>query len=272
MKKIALAFDGLHFPEGAFAFIRYLHALRPLMVTGSFVPLIDFAHMWSYASGTSGSLTIPLVEDEHAEKVNHNIQDFKNRCINSDIPYQVHKNFYGLAVQELVGETRFSDVLLLGMDAFYQNLGDEMNDYFKEILHKSECPVMVYPNEFEAPKSLVLAYDGSSSSVGAIKQFAYLFSELKALPTVLLYVAGKEEESIPDDSQVEDLVGMHYPNFKVQRLVVQRDDFTHWLEGKEQSILVSGAYGRSYVSQLFKKSFVRDILVSHQLPVFIAHK
>src|SRR4051812_42445649 len=94
MKKVVLAFDGLHFPEGAFAFIRYLHHLQPLMVTGSFVPLIDFSNLWSYAEGVSGNMDIPLLEDENAEKENQMIVDFESRCRNANIPCKVHKDFF----------------------------------------------------------------------------------------------------------------------------------------------------------------------------------
>jgi nucleotide-binding universal stress UspA family protein len=44
-------------------------------------------------------------------------------------------------------------------------------------------------------------------------------------------------------------------------------------DGKKRSaLLVSGSYGRSGLSQLFKKSFVNEIIAEHRLPVFIAHK
>ncbi|WP_301923889.1 hypothetical protein [Ferruginibacter sp.] len=41
---------------------------------------------------------------------------------------------------------------------------------------------------------------------------------------------------------------------------------------KKSAILVSGSYGRSGISQIFKNSFIQNIIAEHRLPVFIAHK
>ena len=38
MKKIILAFEGTHFSEGAFEFARKLNELRPILLTGVFLP------------------------------------------------------------------------------------------------------------------------------------------------------------------------------------------------------------------------------------------
>jgi nucleotide-binding universal stress UspA family protein len=37
-------------------------------------------------------------------------------------------------------------------------------------------------------------------------------------------------------------------------------------------MLVTGAYGRSELSNLFKKSFLSDVIGQHKIPVFVAHK
>lgn len=273
MKKIVLAFDGLDFPEGAFAFIRYLNGISPLMVAGAFVPLLDYSNVWSYATGTAGDMIIPLIEDENAEQLKHNILDFENRCKNADIPFKVHKDFYGLATQELINETRFSDLLFIGSNAFYQYLGGDLNDYLKEILHKSECPVLIYPENFEPPQSLIFAYDGSASSVYAIKQFSYLFPELGNLPALFLYVTGKEDAEIPEVPELEELTSLHFKDLQCLKLIEGGDKgVIQWLGEKKNPILVGGAFGRSFLSQLFKNSFMNEIISKHKFPVFISHK
>jgi hypothetical protein len=37
-------------------------------------------------------------------------------------------------------------------------------------------------------------------------------------------------------------------------------------------MLVAGAFGRSEFSNLFKKSFLTDIIKDHKIPVFVGHK
>ena len=44
------------------------------------------------------------------------------------------------------------------------------------------------------------------------------------------------------------------------------------LVADSNAILVSGSFGRSMFSEMFRKSFVSDVIAEHKLPVFIAHK
>ena len=61
---------------------------------------------------------------------------------------------------------------------FYENIGIHSSyDYLKDVLHDVACPVLLVPEKFDFPESVILAYDGSEESVYAIKQFAYLFPE-----------------------------------------------------------------------------------------------
>ena len=82
-------------------------------------------------------------------------------------------------------------------------------------------------------------------------------------------VDGKE---IPDERNIIELVSQHFQNIKVYKLHKDREDFKVWLEGEHSSLLVSGSFGRSAISLVFKESFVNDIISSHKIPVFIAHK
>ncbi len=48
--------------------------------------------------------------------------------------------------------------------------------------------------------------------------------------------------------------------------------FATWLADINNPILVSGAFGRSGFSQIFKHSFASDAITAYQFPVFIAHR
>jgi hypothetical protein len=45
MKKVIIAFDGKHFSEGAFEFVRRLNDKQALLVTGVFLPGIDYSEL-----------------------------------------------------------------------------------------------------------------------------------------------------------------------------------------------------------------------------------
>jgi len=118
-----------------------------------------------------------------------------------------------------------------------------------------------------------LAYDGSESSVYAIKQFAYLFPELCDNTTILVYAREKNGEEFPEEINIEELAARHFSDLTLLRLDADpRKYFSSWLMEHKKAILISGAFGRSEVSRLLRKSFVSDIISDHRLPVFIAHK
>jgi hypothetical protein len=180
-----------------------------------FLPQAELANLWSYAD-PAGPTFIPMIERSESEVVKENISRFENRCSANGIDYRVHKDFFDLALPELERESRFADLLILGSEEFYKNIGtDSPYTYLRDALHDVECPVLLVPEHFNFPDSIVLAYNGSEESVFAIKQFAYLFPELTSNETVLLYVSEDPEKDVPERFQIEELAARHYPNLNV---------------------------------------------------------
>jgi hypothetical protein len=273
MKKILLAFDGIHFSEGAFEFARQLNDLHPILLTGVFIPQLSYANLWSYAEGVGGATYIPTLEAEDSDAIQKNIERFEELCRKNSISYKVHKDFYDFALPELKKETKFADLLIISSESFYQNVGRDQEEYLREALHGSECPVIIVPEKFIFPKRNIIAYDGSESSVYAIKQFAYLFPELCNQETVLVYFSTKEEARLPDEKRIEELVKQHFLDVSLFRLALDPKKYApSWFIENKGGILVSGSFGRSSLSQMFHKSFVKDIIAVHKLPVFIVHK
>jgi nucleotide-binding universal stress UspA family protein len=274
MKKIILAFDGTHFSDGAFEFARRLNEIQPVLVTGVFLPQTQLANLWSYADGGGSSLFIPLLESEESEVVQKNISRFEKLCQKNGIEYRVHKDFYDFAIPELKKETLYADLLILGSEVFYEQTGSgSPSIYLKDALKEIKCPVLLVPEKFDFPESIIMAYDGSDDAVYAIKQFAYLFPEFTEKQTVLVYASEYREEDFPDKVQMEELVARHFSNLTLFKLDINpKKYFGAWMLEKKSAMLVCGSYGRSGLSQMFKKSFVTEVITDHRLPVFIAHK
>lgn len=277
MKKIILVFDGTNFSENTMHFIMELNDVQPLLATGVFLPQVDYANLWSYAAAASASsgaaMAIPLIEPDEAELVTSNIRQFESRCKKAGIAFRVHKDFTGFGIPELRKESRFADLVLLDGSLYFQNLGSDQVSYLKETIHGLECPVIVLPEDGRMPESLVLAYDGSGDAVFAIKQFAYLFPEWSELPALLVYAGSEEPADFPHKSQIRELATQHFRDLTIQQLDINpRKFFNTWLSEQKGTLLVSGSFGRSSISQLFKKSFVSEVIKDHQLPVFMAHR
>jgi nucleotide-binding universal stress UspA family protein len=275
MKKVLLAFDGNHYSEGALEFAKKLNEKKPILLTAAFLPQIDFANLWSYSGGgLSGPSFIPLVEDADADAVKENILRFETYCRANGIRFSVHKDYFDFALPQLKKETRYADLLILSSELFYEQAGTHTpNEYLKEALHGVECPVLVVPEKFEFPDSNILSYDGSESSVYAIKQFAYLFPEFENNDTTLIYVSEKSTTGLPEESNINELADRHFPGFTWLKLQANPTNyFGTWLSEKKGVILVSGSFGRSGLSMMLHKSFITDVISNHRVPVFVAHK
>lgn len=274
MKKIILAFDGTHFSEGAFEFARRINELQPILLTGIFLPQTQLANLWSYAEGGVAGTYVPLLESDETEIIQQNIARFEKLCQGNGIDYRVHKDFYDLAIPELKKESLYADLLILGSEVFYENMGTgSPSEYLKDALHDVKCPVLLVPEKFAFPESIILAYNGKEDSVFAIKQFAYLFPELTSKQTVLVYANKEAEVDFPDKIQIEELAARHFSNLTLFKLEANpKKYFSSWILDKKSALLVCGSYGRPGISQLFKRSFIKGVIADHRLPVFIAHK
>jgi hypothetical protein len=136
MKKILLAFDGAHFSEGAFEFARKMNELSPILLTGIFMPLINYSSLWSYSAAAVSGMVVPMLEEEDAAGVENNIDRFSLLCKSAQIEYRVHKDLTDFALPGLKKESRFADLLILGSESFYQHIGiNEPNSYLKDAIH-----------------------------------------------------------------------------------------------------------------------------------------
>jgi hypothetical protein len=273
MKKIIIAFDGANFSEGAFNFARKMNELSPILLAGIFLPQVNYSALWSYSSAAIGSgVVIPMLEEGDVATIEQHIERFKALCQMSGIEYKVHKDFTDFALPGLKLETRFADLLILASESFYEYLGvGEPNAFLKDAIHNAECPVLVVPEKYNFPEKNILAYDGSESSVYAIKQFAYMFPEFTDNKTVLLYAGADDETDLPEQQNIEELCSRHFSDLTLFKLGIDpKKYFSVWSGDREGSIIVCGSFGRSSISMLFKKSFVSDVIRDHKLPVFIA--
>ncbi len=270
MLKIIVAFDGLHFSEGAMRMATWLKGRVPLTITGVFISPIDYRELLGYSGMGMGApvFTMPATEDD--KMVEQTIKKFRNYCDDHGLEYNTHKDTNLFALAELIKETRFADCLIISSELFYENIDKEQpNEYLKRTLHESECPVLLVPEHFAEPKSVILSYDGKASSVFAIKQFAYLFGECCKLSAMLFHAHG---EDLPEKARIQELAARHYDPLTIEQLNNEdARELKHWLTQNHHSILVSGAFGRSEVSSLFRKSYITDIIRAHKVPIFVAH-
>jgi len=274
MKKILLAFDGTNYSQAALDFAFQLHQQAPIFLTGAFLPQVDYSALWSYSVGSEAGSVIPSAEESTSREIHQNTSRFTDYCKKHGIPFKIHRAYMNFALPELKKESRFADLLIVSSQEFYKQAGTELSNYYlKNILHELECPLIVIPEKKMKAGNNIIAYDGSASAMYAIKQFAYLFPEWAGNPTTVVYATPQQGNEWPYETEIREFISSHFKNAVWQRLVIpSKDFFTSWLMEKNNSILVTGSFGRSGLSMLFRRSFVTEAVNEHYMPVFIAHQ
>ncbi len=272
MKIVIITFNGSYFPDSALNFAVQLNKMQPILVTGVYIPQTKYSYLWSDMN-TLVVPAIPILEEVPDDEAGQNVERFKMFCQNNNLKYGVHRDLGGIVLPELIDETRFADLLIISSEKFYESLNEEdLNNHMKDVFHTAECPVVVVPETFHFPQRNILLYDGSASSVHAIKQFAYLLPELCDNETLLIFFREAGVEKMPDENYIEELVGQHYTNLSLLKLNINPKKYlTSWLDEEKNAILISGSFGRTMLSQFFRKSFVAEVIAEHKLPLFIAH-
>ncbi|HVW59072.1 MAG TPA: hypothetical protein VHC48_03520 [Puia sp.] len=272
MKKIAIPFEGNHFPQESLQLIRKLNELSPVWLSAVFVPEVDYSALWTMAGGIAGAVFVPETpdEDEMAKLHGARLEEF---CRAYSIRLTMHKDRLDFALPLIRKEALFSDVMLLSGRRFFDNIDSRQpNSYMKDILHTAGCPVLLLPDRVYLPENIVFAYDGTPASVTAIKQFTRLFPEFTGKEVTIVHLDGDKATPLPDQEYIEELASAYFTHPRLLNLRIDhRDFFSTWLPARERPWLVTGAYGRSEMSQLFNRSFIAALIREHRIPIFIAH-
>lgn len=232
-----------------------------------YVP-IDGMNGGSYFATINKTANSSVVAD-----TDQSIRLFKEECLRKGIKPDVYVD-KGEPIQEIVFESRFADLLIIDSQVNFYNRDEPLPSHFvKEILARAECPVLLAPEKFENIEEIVFCYDGSASSVFAIKQLTHLLPELNDRKVLLLEVSHKSEEEFTESHRrMMDWLRSHYPAVYYHSLVGEvKEELFNYFFKKENILIVIGAYGRSMLSNFFKKSSADVLIRTIDLPIFITH-
>ncbi len=168
-------------------------------------------------------------------------------------------------------QSRFADLVLLNANLSYGSGNESPSEFVMDLLPKMQCPVMIMPDGLQEIHEIYLAYNGSYSSMYAIRQLNYLFPEFSRLPVTVIYV---EEGGIgiPFEKSLKEYLRNNYVNFTIRLL---RGDPASALMDElmmKKNILVTlGAFGRNRASRFFRQSNAEGIFKVINIPVFVTH-
>ena len=278
MEKILLAVDAINPDKNTLEFACYLGRLTKSKVTGVFLenlaaeekPVLKQMQGMPYTDWG-----LDEKPDEHKfkfELIEKNISFFKEGCINREVNYSIHRD-RGVPANEIIEETRFADLLVVdAQTSFNKRYEGSPTQFVKNVLEKAECPVIIAPETDEAIDEIIFTYNGSASSVFAIKQFTYLFPQFYDKKVSIIQVNEEGLWQDPEKYKFSEWLKDHYPNLHFEALKGKTDTrlFEYLLKRKD-AFLVMGAYGRNALSRFFQRSHADLIIKTLAPPVFIAH-
>ena len=104
--------------------------------------------------------------------------------------------------------------------------------------------------------------------------FSYIFPEWRLVPTCLLSVSPKKNAHVEYGEYIKDWLPQHFTHRKVELLKgeVKQELVKAVKNSGQNTLVVMGAYGRTAVSRLFRKSLSHSIINETTAALFIAHE
>lgn len=275
MEKVIVLLDGLKVDINTARFACYLARLTHSKLTGVLIESSalkkDKVLVKADASDVLLRTILDRKTDEDIEKLwIENVNFFEDITEEEGVEAFIEAD-KTLSTFNVLEETRFADILILDAKAFYNASGDEPNHFVKQILQEAECPVVIAPDNFQPIEDVVFCYNGMKSSVFAMKQFIYLFPQLKSNRAKLITIADRHEVSEEDEQTIADWLRYHFNDVEFIKLKGDAlNAFFNYLQKKENDFVVMGAYGKGLLTTFFESDTEGKTDVV-KVPLFISH-
>lgn len=278
MKKILLAIDAKNINMPALDFACYLGRLTSSRITGVFLenlvanekPVLKSIHGGKYLDWEIDTDSPEYKFKE--ETLEKNIHFFKEACERRGVVPWIHRD-RGVPAREIIHESRYADLLVIdSATSFNKRYEGSPTEFVREILESAECPVFIAPQHFEELAEVNFTYNGTRSSVFAIKQFTYQLPQLANRKAIVTQVSRDGDWSGIDKYNFKEWLQYHYASVEFELLKGETDEqlFGQLLRRKN-SVIVMGAYGRNAASRFFRHSQADLLIKSVTQPIFIAH-
>ncbi|PWT76788.1 MAG: hypothetical protein C5B59_05525 [Bacteroidetes bacterium] len=277
MKKIIAAFDGLRYSEATQEYTFYLAKLLQAHVVAVFLKERTRVGFSIYEAIETQSLTgraiIDKLNKSDSATSKKAVDSFRSASKKVGITFTIHEDSRN-PLQELIHESVFADLIVIDADETfsYMELGVPGN-FLRHLLHSAQCPVIAVPKKFTPINEVTFLYDGSVSSVHAIRMFDYVFRDLKNLKTQLLFASSNHAVNrLPDNKLIREWMKRHYPNAAITTVSAGKKKLADSAEKfPASSLIVMGAYERSHFSMWFHESAANEMIRKLKLPIFITH-
>jgi nucleotide-binding universal stress UspA family protein len=279
MDKILIAVDSQNMDESSVSFAFQLAKFTHSRLTGIFLEEPDLeeeiiiTRSGQELYGESVAIKDSREDEDKVSVRLENMDRFRTLSEQHMVQVSIHLD-KGLPVNDLIAESRCSDLLIINATTSFFDLDENApTGFVKTVLHDAGCPVIISPETFEGIDDIIFCYDGSKSAVFAMKQFTYLFPELKSNRVKIIYLNDKEDLIDEEELRVTDWLRYHYNN-DVEWIIPNEEakvTLFEYLAKKGKDFVVMGAYGKGLLSSFFKSSEEENGLRIATLPIFVSH-
>lgn len=278
MKTFLAVFDGYQLNESTLEYALMLTKRANGHLVGVFLDSF-FYHNYNLSrvlnTASDPDATLKELNEKEQLQRDESVYRFQTVCERTGISYSIHRDT-SVALLELQHESMFADLIIVSeREKFTRTEQQHPSDFIKELLADVQCPVLVVPKHFRPFKQVVLLYDGSPSSLFAIKMFSYIFDHLTFPVEVLCVNESKNDlATIPGHLLIRDFIDLHFSSsiFNLLNGKAEEKILAYLAETNADKLIVLGAYRRSRFSRWFKPSLADSLMKELELPLFIAHQ
>lgn len=277
MEKILLVMCGAAPTKSAVNFACYLADMTRSKLTGFFFEKEQYASapelkqrygMPYVESITSGGLPEHLLK---VARIEDHMRMFEYTCENKGIPAAI-KYLDDNVLDSIIAESKFADLIIADATvSFISKTQEAPSQLLQELLKTAQCPVIIAPASFTPINEVVFCYDGSLSSIFAMKQLTYLLPELGESKATVVQISEEDMEA----GERKRILTWMSRNFESSDIVTLKGKTEQalfdYLLKKQQALVVMGAYGRGMISRLFRHSHADLLIKTLAYPLFITH-
>ncbi len=277
MQKIIAAFDGFKLSKSTLNYAIALTAKANAHLTNVFLDDKTYTRYAIYdlvfENGVSEKKMSKLQHKDAA--VRSEATDVViDACSKTGISFNLHHD-ENIALDELLHETIFADLLIINSaESFTHHEEKYPSRFLQDLLSNTQTPILLTPPTYQPIEKIVLLFDGTPTSVYAIKQLNYLLPIFNYLPIELITVKNEDDQlSNVDIDLLKEFLQRHYPaiTYTILNGTASTEIVTYLKKEPLQCLIALGAYRRSMMSRWFKSSMADALVHAFNFPLFIAH-
>lgn len=200
----------------------------------------------------------------------HLLDEAEKRVLVSGVESVTKRQRHNNLANSLVDLEPESRLFVLGLQGESSTaVGRHIGSQLETVIRSVHRPVLLVPDEFSAPRSAMLAFDGSSTAFRSIELLAGT-PVFKGLPLHLVMVGADTEEHRSQLKRAEEALA---PQGMQVHVAIRDGDVEQTLHAYQEEhnidVLIMGAYGHSRIRQFLVGSTTTRMLETAKKPLVI---